>query len=488
MPDLTEEFNNLFTLVTHDAPITNDVIGYEQLTELRREIYRNHTQDPLRYFTNYTAPVYSGVDMVIARPIPVEPLTEIPDFIVQQNTQDAEIRELRHDYPVEVRLGNYLEPIHRGLASQRDALRSTIRQLRRVAIVREVIAASTPKQRKTLVPFLEGAMTSRQIRDVQSSDFTPLYETRAMRDYREQIAYYARLKREFLRDKIRYAPLQAKYNQKVAMIRQKPRKEICLYGKKILETVSQWENVWGMSVQNAGDILWFRIGLCDIMMSESATESRYDDPQNILLAPFVFTLKIDGAGRFYAPSTDGHASGLSQQQSSGHTNYDFHPHQLSDSPCFGSFGQTFTDMATNGDIVSLIGGIIAFYSQYNSQDSAGVTARLYHPSRLPAPYNLQEYTDFLQSKIRRLNSHCFTIDANKFESALSRYTAYHETERTNSAPQRIYTHHCAHCGENPVDDDNVYYVTSDNDRVCSGCWDDYFCSGCENHYDDCNCN
>jgi hypothetical protein len=219
----------------------------------------------------------------------------------------------------------------------------------------------------------------------------------------------------------RYGAKQADYNRRAAMIRQKPELHITINRQQVLDTIMQWDNVWGADsyVSQTDDSLYIRIGLCDIVMSESASESYYDEPMGIMLAPFYITVRLTKTGGAIVPSRDGNTRGLSRGNP-GCVSYDIHPHQLSDQPCFGTFGQTLVDLANNGDLISYIGTIIAFYSQYNSQDSAGVSARLYHPSYFPIWENEEHYISRLMDGMRGLNTH-MQLNYEKFNAALERY-------------------------------------------------------------------
>ena len=428
-------------------------------------------------------------------PSPTSPLTGIDEsfedigtFTLQENSQNAEIRALTDEYPREIQRTDYQIPFVRAYSDMRQHIRDHGHELRRVNYARELFRnTNTDRERRLLETFIRPSLGRTNLAYVRNPDdisqeVLPIHEElhSHLRAYREQ-------KARFIKDKKRFGPIQAEYNQRVAMIRQKPRKIKNIDCEKIVRTVSQWENVWGITIQHlrTEESLKIRVGLCGIVMSESAPTTRYDYAADIRLAPFYFTIMLSANGHFICPSQNYGVLGLSRC-SGGELAYDIHPHQLTDSPCFGSFGQSFIDMAHTGEIVSLISGIIAFYSQYNSYDSAGVNAQYFHPQHLNPISNPARYKQALYSRLMRM-SRLRSINLDKLEAATTNYIAYHNATRSKNAPVREDRHICAACDANAVNDDNEFYLAASGERVCPECWNDQYCGECEHHHEDCRC-
>ena len=410
-------------------------------------------------------------------------LAEAPEFTIQQNTQAAELRELRTKYPRTIFEHNLQISPLLALCSERQQVRDALREVRSMKAVMHTLQNTPPKYISSIQRLLVVNFSSRQMREVRNGEITRLTSYNAAMD---SLQYYRQRRLGFLADKEQYSQLQAEYNQRSAMIRQRPNRPKIINVQTIVETISQWEKVWGISVKRGiSDGLHIRIGLCNIVMEESAINSAYDDPKPITLAPYYFTIHIQNDGSFVCRSTDNNVAGLSHRGQPGTYAYDFHPHQLSDTPCFGSFGQTLIDLSIHGEVVALISGIIAFYSQYNSEDSAGVAARTYHPAHICPISDTVNYTSHLYDRLTRWNFH--TVDIDKLNTAVTQYMEYHETERHEAAPECLIRNICYSCEARDVSDNQCYYNTSDGDRICEDCWSHHYCGDCERHQDDCSC-
>lgn len=410
----------------------------------------------------------------------LNPLSTAPEFTLQLNTQTEELLTLREQYPHEIRMYNYQTTPIVALHGERQSVRGALGEIQRLKAALHVMQNMPPKYKRTTDEMIASSFSSRQQREL--SQTTNYRDLRAYHLVVEHCARYKRLRNEFLSFKERYSAQQAEFNQRSAMIRQKPNIPTEIDTNAILETVSQWENVWGINIGVNRNYMNLRIGLCDITMDESAQDTCYENPESILLAPFYFNIKLYDSGSFVCSSDD--ASGLSRSND-GRAGSDFHPHQLSDTPCFGTFGQTFIDLAIRGDIISLIGGIIAFYSQYNSADSAGVNARYYHPYHIPPMLLPEAYNDNLKVHITHRIFH--KIDTAKLDAAIGRYTTYHETACNQQPPELLQTDVCNCCEENDVSDDTDYRCTVDGERICVRCWENTYCGDCERHEEDCEC-
>jgi hypothetical protein len=134
-------------------------------------------------------------------------------------------------------------------------------------------------------------------------------------------------------------------------------------------------------------------------------------------------------------------------------------------------------------LLNVVSTLIAFYSQYNSRDSAGVSAVRFHPHTL----QLSQQPS-LQSELRDgilAHSPDAYVDTEKLEAAFERY---HSACSSLPPPMILDTaEFCSHCGEVDISDEN-YFITVDDDRVCPDCWEDSFCGECERHHEDCICN
>lgn len=416
-----------------------------------------------------------------------EPIA-FPVFHLQQNTQAIELRALRDRYPTAMFDFDYQLPLRRALLSHRADVRTAIRGVERIKAARHALQNASPRFYPDIHSMVSAQYSSRVMRALEDFN-TPIQQITAYRNAVAQIEEYRAIREQFLRDQPRYAPRLAEYNQQVAMIRQRPVVPVEINTQDLISVLIQWENVWGVAVHHNQyeEILKIRIGLCGIVMEESARESRYDTPMAIQLAPFYFTIKLTKDGRFVCSSSDNNVRGLSRFEP-GCMMYDVHPHQLSDAPCFGTFGQTMIDMALQGDIISLVGTLIGFYSQYNSQDSAGVNAMHYHPERLDRIRDVDEYNDTLSNALTGWSEH-YVYSAEKLITATQQYDDYHQTERTNGCgPCIVETMYCANCEDVNVGDGTDYYITAGGDRICHTCWHEEYCGDCENHNEDCQCN
>ena len=415
--------------------------------------------------------------------------TQAPmEFELQQNTQAILLRELRQNYPQTIFSMNYRLSPREALESNRNEIRTAIGRVRRFQAARCVYELAPSKLKREVKNFIIGALPSRQSRVIADGEESAQdYEDELMSLVVDRMRVYKNAYTEYVFDQERYLPLQADYTQRAALIRQQPNNHLTINCQHIVNTVSQWENVWGIATQidETNNVLKIRVGLSDIVMHESAIDTRYDYRAEILLAPFFFTIVLDNNGRFQCPSANRNVVGLSRVEA-GSSYYDFHPHQLSDTPCFGSFGQTFIDMAAKGDVVSLIGGIIAFYSQYNSQDSAGISAQYYHPAHISLFSNEESYVLNLRSGITTSYPY-YNFNRDKLTEAINRYKAYHSSQRNVDPPEQYDRWCCASCDEADVSDGTEYWVTAADERVCSDCWHEHYCNECERYIDDCNC-
>lgn len=416
------------------------------------------------------------------------PNIEAPVFEMEVNTVQTELNELANQQPRAVLNGNYQQHLSVALASLREETKSHIRSIRRYALAQRLYREVTGRDEEPLRTILGSTFSFRYIRELIDPNIR-FIDTRYYQQALAHIHEYISEKRRFLRNKAEYGPQQAFYNQQMALIRQRPRTRTTVDGQAIMDTVKDWDNVWGVAIKrsrhNDEERIRIRIGLRDIWMSESAQESRYDNPQPILLAPFYFTIELYETGRFVTPSGNGCTQGLSRSNV-GATSYDIHPHQLSDTPCFGTFGQTFNNMATKGDMISLIGGIIAFYSQYNSQDSAGVAANMYHPANIMRFFDSEQYRNLMVSRIRDFADFKM-VNQEALEKAMGDYLTYHNDFCNTPAPVRSTTQYCYSCEEYRVSDDDEYFIDCNDHRICNGCWQTHYCPDCEHHVEDCVC-
>ena len=441
-----------------------------------------------REHTDWTEELIQDVEAAIEEA--PEPEPEAPVFELQQNTQIRELEELDTEYPRRIRVTNYHvhytqnNRVHECKTDVMNAA-NTIRRLKVAQAAYQSIDSERDKQ--LLEDIFSDNMGRRAVRYIVTTG-ADIIESDDYDHWQNTVAHYKQAKEDFLSRKKEYAEQQAEYTQKAATIRQILRPIKSLNTQEIVEAVMGWENVWGVAVRiqrNAeSSTLAIRIGLCDIFMEESAEISRYDEAQEIMLAPFYFTLKIYDNGRFNCPSTEYNTWGLSRERNPGGLGYDVHPHQLSDQPCFGTFGQALTDLANVGNIIPLIGGIIAFYSQYNSNDSAGISARYFHPAHIRGITNSAVYRTDMLSLMEEFASFK-SINAGKLEQAIATYENYWDDMVRTSPPEIRPEHICYSCEEAEVADE--YWVDTNGNRICETCWNDHYCHDCEYHVEDCTC-
>ena len=428
------------------------------------------------------APIYQSTNPQFPRPS--DPVLL---FHMKQNTHTIALNKLRDNYTSSTFSYDFNVPIWKQFLELKYAIRDYADSLRR-QIVAKTAYQSTKRERdgQFLIDLFASSMTNREMSFILA-DNEKANETRTYMDYESALEEYKQQRRRFRLYKGRYGEKQADYNRRAAMIRQKPELFISINRQSIVETIMTWDNVWAADtyVDNGNNTLYVRVGLCNITMSESAQESYYDDPQDILLAPFYVTIKLTAVGNAIVSSTETQIRGLSRSNP-GQMSYDLHPHQLSDSPCFGTFGQTLIDLANNGDIISYIGTLIAFYSQYNSQDSAGVAARIYHPAHLTLWGDQNEYKLNLCQGMRGYEKH-LVLNEEKLDEALEAYKEYHEEETRRPPPELQEQDMCASCENESVGDNDVYYLTAYDSRVCEACWNEYYCEACERGNSDCEC-
>lgn len=464
--------------MTYDARIHNasDEVIREYMTNILISERVQAERDAMDTGTTTTS---STVWNTITYSAPPNP---IPQFVLQQNTRDLELRALREQYPQQIFQRNYNQPYYLELHMERDAIRHAINVVRQTQFAQILMSQFQDKFPNEIHYYYQNRLSRRQRADLEL--YPDVKRHRSYREAQTMIEQYQQTRDHFLADRERFGDIQAEYNQRMLMIRQKPQISRAINVQEIVETVSQWENVWGIAAKKSAEgNLLVRVGLCDVVMSESAPESRYVNPPDILLAPFFFTLELRPNASFICSSRENSALGASRHNAGG-IFYDFHPHQLSDTPCFGSFGQTFIDLLAQGDVISFLGGIIAFYSQYNSQDSAGVNARHYYPTAFLMPnMDTLRQTEILH--ITRWNYH--SIDESKLDAAIARYTGYHEEEREADRIQMREIYICYSCDEEDVSDGTDYYLDYAANRICQSCWEDTYCRECERHHDDCVC-
>jgi len=479
-----------------DSPIDPDYIQtltltLQQIKNRRDQLLNEQEYDMASYITNTSASTGTTTSRpqvsIFGTTAQSRPARHTM-FQMKQNSHEIELRALREKYPREAFNYDFAHPMRHVFGDLRDQFRSHYKSLRRLTAARSAILTAAPKDRKYLKFLMENMFSSRdlvyllaQVADVQST-----------RTYRDTVETFYELRNEKMRymdHKRRYGRLQAEHNQQAAMIRQKPERYISIDVKQVADTIATWDHVWGVEfyISNADKAVYLRVGLCNIRMEESSPESAYSNPESILLAPFYITVKLSAIGKATCPTRDGNTLGLSRNNNPGHCAYDIHPHQLSDQPCFGSFGQTLVDQANNGDLISYVGTLIAFYSQYNSQDSAGVAAQYYHPSHIHLFENSESYTTSMLSGMNMYRQEP-VIHLEKLEAAISAYGEYHAQccavcERIEIAQNHI----CYSCDEMSVGDDDEYYNDNNMNRICSGCWMDHYCSDCERHIDACRC-
>lgn len=426
----------------------------------------------------------TDVENEILNDVLLDDQADVQVFNIQQNTAEREIRELRDQFPEFIFNHDFQQPMWRTLEYYRNNVRNSIRRLRSVQFAEHIIEHAPPSRHKNMSQYITRQVYEQylNLKTLTATDAARV-RTRCIDDIDTQYGHYVRLKQEYMDNKKKYGPTQARYNQRVAMIRQKPSIPKVIHYKDVVDTIMEWENVYAAAADVTDDYLYLRIGLSGIVMSDSAEPTAYDEPVDIRLAPFYFTIRVDTQGRFACQSQDRNAAGLSRERY-GELYYDFHPHQLHDSPCFGSFGQSFIDMSNTGDMVGLISGLIAFYSQYNSQDSAGVSARYYHPEHLPRPVDAANYTDTLLAAFE--NFPVCETNTNKLIQAADEYRQY-ALSPSESAPCLAITDYCHWCEEEDVSDGRDYYLDNCGNRICNDCWADHYCADCENNNDNCTC-
>ena len=214
-----------------------------------------------------------------------------PPFQMRQNTQEIEIRELDTRYPRQIHRQNYQVSYIIELMGYRLRVKNAIRRIREINAAREAIIHCRHKHRENLKVMMATIFIGRDLRYITSDITEP--NTRPEDAYDSalvEIDNYRGLREMFINNKKEYSSLQAEYNQRAAMIRQRPEKPVHIQTQEIINTVSSWDNVWGVSTyeDTFENKLHIRVGLCDITMKEAAMDSRYDDAKDIMLAPLYF--------------------------------------------------------------------------------------------------------------------------------------------------------------------------------------------------------
>jgi hypothetical protein len=413
-----------------------------------------------------------------------------PDFDLNLNTQNADIRALRETYPPIMFQHDYQQSVVTALDHERQYARSAIMDIRRARLLHRLSKElASPREQKI---FKRVALSVLPIQSWQRIErATDVNESGYVISKKAAIEEYLAKRRDWFEARAKYAPLQARFNQQAALIRQRPSEHVRLNGSGILATLASWENVFAVAVKySAADAQYdIRVGLCDIVMDESAEKSRYDIPASIPLAPFYFTIRLSENGRFTCPTQNRYVGGLVRHYPNQLSGY-VHPHQLSDQPCFGSFTQTLVDLAASGQIIPLVSTIIAFYSQYNSEDSAGVSARYFYPNEgnpdhIVLPADPTSFMDDLIFAFTEWSRWCI-CDEEKLEAAYERYEAFMNNP-PHPAPIIVSEVVCSWCEEVDVSDSAEFYLDYFGDRVCPDCWYEHYCSNCERPTDSCNC-
>ncbi len=407
---------------------------------------------------------------------------------MRENIHEIELRELRNKYRNSVFQYDFQVPPRHMFYDQRMLIRDAVHSVRRMQAMRVAYLSIHPRYKRIMANIIGGTFSNRDQTYICAEDAvdvrvtrTYLTATNAVHELQSQKAYYYQFKRQ-------YGSLQAEHNQRAAMIRQKPQRYISIDTGHLTKTLMTWDNVWavGATIDANERCLYLRVGLCNIEMNESAPESYYENPQAIRLAPFFVTVKLSDTGKAICSSRNLQTCGLSRQNNPGTLGYDIHPHQLSDQPCFGTYGQTLIDSASKGDLLSYVAALIGFYSQYNSQDSAGISAQMFHPANMRSFESPEEYYSNLYATLILFNEVVET-DEQKIKTAIQDYADYHATEGLEQAPMAADGPRCAACGDEPVGNDADYYIPRSGERVCPSCWEDHYCGDCEHHMEDCCC-
>lgn len=411
-------------------------------------------------------------------------------FQMKQNSHEIELRRLREKYNSAVFTYDFTRPPRHVFADERSNFKSNCNALRRVLAARHVITTAPAKHLTHLSPILERSFSSRDLSYIlfAGPSHPRIDQTQFYRNTMESLNVLRLNKSQYKEHKKHFGTQQAEHNQRAAMIRQKPERYISIDMQQVADTLATWDNVWGVDyyISNADKAVYLRVGLCNIIMEDSAQESNYTNPQPILLAPFFITIKLSSIGRAQCPTREANTLGLSRSHNPSSIAHDIHPHQLSDQPCFGTFGQTLVDIANNGDLVSYVGTLIAFYSQYNSQDSAGVSAQYFHPTWIQPIRDKQDYLNSLVAGMRRYNN-APQIDLVKLQAEVAKYAEYHTMANEESNRIKLRENHLCHsCDDADVSDEHDYYTDYNQNRICPSCWDNY-CSNCERHHEDCRC-
>jgi hypothetical protein len=416
-------------------------------------------------------------------------------FRIENRSTEAENELLQAEYPEEIFQYDFRQPMHSALTHYIHHFKSckivydNFRTLVRVLNALQETPGNNAQFLSNVASNYPRSVRSEIINGTvgESIDYS-MHEKRDLTVSRAHT--YLSKKQQWFDLKSRYGTKQAEYYQRRALLRARPPTiyEVDVY--KTAAELAEWPNVFAVRTRITDQYAEFRIGLCNIEMSESATDSYYSNPVPIKLAPFYFTLRLKKDGKFLCPSQEDNAGGFAfDTPSPSVPNYYFHPHQLNDSPCFGSFGQALNNFASMGEVTALISGIIAFYSQYNSQDSAGAKARFFHPSNLPmSNFDSDLYLFRLKDHITDITCTTDTlhyIDDTLLLSAMSDYLAY--SRDSGDPPVPAERHYCYNCNEEPVGDGYEYMWDVNENRICIGCWNDNYCCECERHIEDCEC-
>jgi hypothetical protein len=166
-------------------------------------------------------------------------------FHLQLNTQALEMRELRDKYPEDIFVRNLQVSVLVALEDERINIKSYLFSLKRLKAAREVMRnAQGSRYAKKITDLMYATFSTTDLLTIQTDiEDTSAYRrsVRAIENYRSQVAQFKNSKRN-------YAHLQAQYSQRADLIRQKPSIPIEIDVQNFIDTVSQWDIVWGVAI------------------------------------------------------------------------------------------------------------------------------------------------------------------------------------------------------------------------------------------------